>query len=75
MIFLCLISIIIGKYLGRLWRRQREFFYSDRIKNAKNKQKESWHIVNDLRGKNENSHNYKSDISVNDLNTLYCTTD
>lgn len=53
-------------------KKAKEMFYKKRINEAKNKQKESWNIVNSLRGKNYKN-NFNSELSPNDLNEFYCS--
>lgn len=49
----------------------KEIYYNNRIEQANNKSKESWTIINELRGKDLRP--TKTTINSNDLNNYYCS--
>lgn len=56
----------------RLIKAAKSLYYNNRIREAKNKSKECWNIVNDLRGKNS-TQNKPIDMDPNIINDYFCT--
>lgn len=55
-------------------RLAKQTYYRDRLSGSDNGQRESWRIVNELRGKCKcNSNTSVSDLSSNELNDYYCS--
>lgn len=70
--FLCKYFTSYRRIYRNIVRKAKQMYYISRIDNAKDKQRESWSIVNELTGRSNSSHT-ATDMSPNTLNQFYCT--
>lgn len=54
-------------------KRAKETYYENKLEKANNKMKESWAIVNDLRGKTNQLVSVQPNVTPNDFNNYYCS--
>lgn len=57
----------------KLIKLAKDIYYSTRLSTANNSQRESWKIINEMRGVNQHSPMNVPDVSPDSLNSYYCS--